>query len=700
MPVKVSGAQVFQQSTDVSEDTKITDILGGAAFKACTSGFAAKQIGGDYGVVTAGHCPDKGKFHPGGPFVGWIHLPYVKGWADTRTDAQFNRIPAGIAYDLRDDYWCGENAKEICDVTGIMKRADMLGEYVCRTGSRTKVSCGEVTNIASRGWCFDKELNRIVCDPVFVMVEGPNLRSRGGDSGSPLYTHEGLALGIHSLHNHLEDGTVDLFFSVIEETEAYLGVKILTEDPTPPSAARKVDVGVESETVRLSWEPPPEGANNYRVYRRKKSTGETFSLIDDTSANSFDHPIAELLPGTEYEYRVKAVNNLDMVGPDSEIAGVSMPAVWGLTAVLDADGVALSWEVPAGDVASFEVHRRAAVIGEPYRKVGDTNTASFVDPTSKLTPGVEYYYRVKTIGSSGLAGGWGPGSNYARAIIPAVKDLAAVVDADAVSVSWTVPEGDVAEYEVYRRAAVIGEPYRKIGDTSTASFEDTISELTPGVEYYYRVKAVGSSDVVGGWGPGPNYARAAIPAVKDLAAVVDADAVSVSWTVPEGDVAEYEVYRRAAVIGEPYRKRGDTSTASFEDTISELTPGVEYYYRVKAVGSSDVVGGWGPGPNYAHAIIPAVKGLTAVVGADGVALSWESPQGDIASYEIYRRAAIADQPYRKLGDTSTALFVDPTSGLTPGVEYYYRVKAVSSSGVAGGWGPGSNYTRAIITKAG
>ena len=334
VPVKVLNARVFEQSTNSSTDTKITDILGGSAFKSCTSGYAAKQVGGYYGVVTAGHCPDNGYFHPGGPLTNWIQLPYVKGWPSKTADAQFNRIPAGIAYDLRDDYWCGENAKRVCDVTGIMKRADMLGEYVCMTGSRTKVSCGEVTNIAYRGRCHDGQWNTLVCDPVFIAVEGPKLRIRGGDSGGPLYNHKGLALGVHSSGIYLEDGTLRLAFSVIEEIEAYLDVKILTEDPTPPSAPRKVDVGVESEVVRLSWTPPPEGANKYRVFRRKKSTDETFSLIGDTSASLFDHPIAELLPGTDYEYRVKAVNNLDMVGPDSEIVAVSIPAVDRLKAQL------------------------------------------------------------------------------------------------------------------------------------------------------------------------------------------------------------------------------------------------------------------------------------------------------------------------------------------------------------------------------
>ncbi len=690
VPVKVSGVQVVKHSTNVPTDTKIADILGGSPFRYCTSGFAAKQVGGDYGIVTAGHCPNYGYFYPSPPFVNWIHLPYVKGEFNARADAQFHRIPTGISYDLRDDYWCGENAEEVCDVTGIKKRADMLGDYVCHTGSQTKVSCGEITNITSN--FLDREWNELIdFDPVFVIVRGPELRDRAGDSGSPLYNHAGVAYGISNIQIMYPNGRVDVLFTAIEEVEAYLDVKILTEDPSPPGPPLRVGVGIESEVVRLSWTPPPEGANRYRVFRRKKSRGDTYNLIGNPSVSSFDHPVAELLPGMEYEYRVKAVNNLDMVGPDSEIATVSIPGVDGLKAQPGVERVSVSWAEPAGDVVSYEVYRRAAVAGEPYRKVGDTEKALFVDAVSGLTPGVEYYYRVKVVGSSGLPGSWGPGSNYARAVVPAVVGLTAVVGVERVSVSWAEPAGDVVSYEVYRRAAVAGEPYRKVGDTKKALFVDAVSGLTPGVEYYYRVKVVGSSGLAGSWGPGSNYARVVAAAVGGLKATAVSGGVSVTWAKPAGDVARYEVYRRAAIRGQPYTKIGQAKSVSYSDPSTGLVPGAEYYYRVKAVGTSGVAGSWGPGSNYARVVAAAVGGLKATAVPGGVSVSWAKPAGDVARYKVYRRVAIQGQPYTEIVETTSASYLDRSAGLIRGIEYYYRVKPVGASGVVGGWGPGPNY---------
>ncbi len=68
-------------------------------------------------------------------------------------------------------------------------------------------------------------------------------------------------------------------------------------------------------------------------------------------------------------------------------------------------------------------------------------------------------------------------------------DLFAVVSADDVVVSWTAPASGAVTYQVYRRAALEGDGYEQIGTTSGATvFRDPVSGLSPGFEYYYRVR--------------------------------------------------------------------------------------------------------------------------------------------------------------------------------------------------------------------
>ncbi len=178
--------------------------------------------------------------------------------------------------------------------------------------------------------------------------------------------------------------------------------------------------------------------------------------------------------------------------------------------------------------------------------------------------------------------------------------------------------------------------------------------------------------------------------------------MEVTWTVPFGGAIIYEVYRRAAVKGSVYKRIDTTRATVYTDNVSGLTPGVEYYYRVKAVDHYEYLGGWGSGSNYAAAIYtPPPSGLSAVVSAGSVVVSWTAPLGNPAGYEVYRRAAVEGDEYQQIGTTSgSTVYRDRVSGLTPGVEYYYRVKAVDRKGSSGSWGTGSNYADVKIPRSG
>ncbi len=690
-----------------------TDFRGGDnSMSSCTPNFAAKKIGGDYGLITAGHCHNYMR-------IRFVFLPYVNGWSSPRADAQFHRIPLrDPAHRLFDDYRCGVNDEDVCDVTGTIARVDMLNKYVCHNGNTSGFSCGTVIDINTRvdhGCTDSDETKEIECEPVMFTFQGPTLMGCKGDSGGPIFDSQGIAYGLltesgrgsrHSRGSGCREGAW-VTGSAVREIEKFLGVEVLTEDPLPPGAPVELAKSIDDDRVSLSWKAPPEGAAQYKVYRRIAASGHEYQEHHTTADTEYVEGLFDLTSGVEYYYRVAAVNNLGMESARSALvsvlvpgAGAAPPDPVGLGAeVVGLNGVRFSWGKPVGDVASYEVYRRAAVKGDPYRKIKTVTSTSFLDPVSGLTAGVEYYYRVKMVSSSGVVGSWGSGSNYARVVMPAVRGLKTNVNSNGVTFSWDRPVGDVASYEVYRRAAVKGDPYRKIKTVTSTSFLDPVSGLTAGVEYYYRVKMVSSSGVVGSWGSGSNYARVVMPAVRGLKTNVNSNGVTFSWDRPVGDVASYEVYRRAAVKGDPYRKIKTVTSTSFLDPVSGLTAGVEYYYRVKMVSSSGVVGSWGSGSNYARVVMPAVRGLKTNVNSNGVTFSWDRPVGDVASFKVFRRIAKPGEVYAEITERKVPYFWDPVAGLTPGVEYYYRVKPVSSAGVVGGWGPGSNYASVRIPAA-
>ncbi len=729
--------------TDASGFSNTAEFRGGEAMY-CTAGFTAKQTGGPYGILTAGHCPDFQTMHR-------VSLPFVVGRKGTRADAQFHRIPHYFSHRMTNDYVCGANANSVCEVTGTAKRTDMMGSYVCLTGRKTGVSCGEITDVSmnpTRWWinrattCLDEDGKGAQCKPVFVRVEGTSLKGCVGDSGGPFYDADGIAYGIlKGTTKGLEcnyKGKKSAVFSVVEEIEDLLDVKVLTEPPRPPSAPQDLMGSLRIKTrvgIRLTWNEPAEGAFSYHVYRRVSRSGGDFKLIATTytpfylDLPFYLDPQSGLLSGFNYEYKVQAVNNLYLRSKFSHTIEVSGFSVKELRAQVNwkgpsnQRGTSISWQLSSlpqsahasdtnpsisrtdnhnAKITNFRVYRRSIGSGDAYQQIGESRCCDYLDPISGLRPGIKYLYRVRPVNQHGLEGSWGSKSDYAAVRAPTAKPKARVADPGTtlngrlfrgVVVSWNEVEADVASYEVYRRAAVSGQPYERIATTGETEYYDPLTGLTPGMEYYYRVKIVGNDGAVGHWGSKSNYAAVRLPALTGLQAAVSSDSGSVTftWAKPAGDVVRYDVYRRAAIRGQPYTKVGDTTTASYSDPLTGLVSGAEYYYRVKAVSAAEAVGSWGPGSNYVWVVAPAVGSLKATAVASGVSVTWQQPTGDVARYKVYRRVAVQGQAYAEIAETEAAPYLDQSTGLTPGTEYYYRVKPVGTNGVVGGWGPGPNY---------
>ncbi|WP_420434656.1 hypothetical protein [Candidatus Poriferisocius sp.] len=213
----------------------------------CTSGFTARRSNGggyDYGIITAGHCGNDLPTETVPFSMNGVELPFVYGWLSATADAQFHSIPtpASGSHYVLDDFLCRDPASyptPSCDVTRTEARANMQDDFVCHTGKNSKTSCGRVTSINhmlkwANAPCRNSAGAIVVCDSVFVKVEGQFLRGCRGDSGGPFY-RGGTAYGIMagtSDRNNCTSGGKTVTFSAIGEVEAFLGVDVLTEPVT------------------------------------------------------------------------------------------------------------------------------------------------------------------------------------------------------------------------------------------------------------------------------------------------------------------------------------------------------------------------------------------------------------------------------------------------------------------------------------
>ena len=251
---------------------------------------------------------------------------------------------------------------------------------------------------------------------------------------------------------------------------------------TPGAPAVKITGTASSGKAKLSW-AAVEGANLYRVYRATSKTG-TYSRIASTSSLSYSDGTAKV--GTNYYYKVKAVNReTEMVSDFSNtvnrVRDLKQPVV-----TLKVDTASGKPKITFEKISGAEKYYIVRATSEKgtYSKLVTVTGTSYIDRTA--VAGKTYYYKVKALHKKDSAD-----SAYSE-ITSRVCDLAKPVVTVKLSkgdprVTWEKISG-AAKYEVWRATSKSG-TYTKVKTTVTSSsFTDT--NVKAGRTYYYKVIAI------------------------------------------------------------------------------------------------------------------------------------------------------------------------------------------------------------------
>jgi len=167
------------------------------------------------------------------------------------------------------------------------------------------------------------------------------------------------------------------------------------------------------------------------------------------------------------------------------------------------------------------------------------------------------------------------------------------------------------------------------------------------------------------------------PAVPTAVTAAPGNAkVTLSWTASAG-ATSYNVYRGTTSYGQAATPVA-TGVTGTTYTNTGLTNGTMYYYRIAAFNAGGNSAESSQVSATPVAPPPVPTGLTAVVGAGKVTLTWTASAG-ATSYNVYRGTTSFGQ-----SATPIAMGVVGTTyvntGLTTGVTYYYRIAAFNAGG--------------------
>jgi subtilisin family serine protease len=278
----------------------------------------------------------------------------------------------------------------------------------------------------------------------------------------------------------------------------------------------------------------------------------------------------------------------------------------------------------------------------------------------------------------------------------APQNLIVVPGVAQAALSWTAPTQNgssaITDY-VIEFSANGGTTWSTFADGVSTSTTATVSGLTNGVTYSFRVSAVSSA----GTSPASDIARAAVgvPSVPTgLAATAGAAQVALRWTTPSqnggSSIADYVIEFRADGV-EAWSTFADGVSTETSATVTGLANGTTHSFRVSAV---NAIGQGGVSSTVTavpwQVYVPSAPRdlvITSVM-ATSISLEWRIPAVDGGGF-------ITGYVVEQSGDGGTTWFNSVVTGtggraggiwfttvydLTSGREYRFRVRATNSTG--------------------
>ena len=157
--------------------------------------------------------------------------------------------------------------------------------------------------------------------------------------------------------------------------------------------------------------------------------------------------------------------------------------------------------------------------------------------------------------------------------------------------------------------------------------------------------------------------------------------IDLTWSASSGTVFGYNVYRGTTAAGEsatPINGGTLITSASYSDNTG-LVPGTQYYYRIQAVGPGGASANSNEASAYTQAAAPTNVSAFAV-STTQIGLTWTAAVGATLGYNVYRGTTPGGESSVMIGWTSTTSYSD-ASGLNPGTQYYYTLRAVGGAGL-------------------
>jgi phosphodiesterase/alkaline phosphatase D-like protein len=452
--------------------------------------------------------------------------------------------------------------------------------------------------------------------------------------------------------------------------------------PAAPTATAATSVTGTSFTA--NW-GSVTGASGYRLdVSTDNGFGSFVSGYNDLAVAGTSQSVTGLTQGQTYYYRVRAQNASGTSTNSNTISlstTVGTPTATAATSITTTSFTA-NWGTVAGatgyrlDVATTNTF----TAGTYVTGFQDLAVAATSQSVTGLTAGTTYYYRVRAESGAGTSGN----SNTITAVtIPAapVATSATSVTASSCTANW----GSVTGATGYRLDVSTASDFSSFvsgyNNLAVAGTSQSITGLGGGATYYYRVRAENAS---GASANSNTISQLLIPAAPTATAATSVTATS--FTANWGSVTGATGYRLDVSTASDFSSfvsgYSNLAVAGTSQSVTGLTSGVTYYYRVRAEDATGTSANSNTISQQTTSSAPVATAATSITTTSFTA-NW----GSVTGATGYRLDVSIDNNFGSFVSGYNNLAVPGTSqsvtGLTAGTTYYYRVRAESGAGTSG-----------------
>ena len=432
------------------------------------------------------------------------------------------------------------------------------------------------------------------------------------------------------------------------------------------------------------------------------SNCSTYTAIPHTPSISLGFNVSGLQAGTEYCFRVSAVNGLGTGAPSSVVRVTTLATVPSAptaltTANVTDTTVTLRWTAPTDTGGSPLIDYRVEVTrtsGKVWTEVPHTASTSRSITVSNLYSGTTYQVRVSAKNGVGYSDYLtGEFKTAAGVPSPPTNLTASSLQAASVRLNWRLPARNggsgITDYKI-EVSSNGGATWTAIRHRASTRLGFDVTNLKRATNYQFRVSAVND---VGTSTPSTVLTLTTPTAVPSAptsltTSEVTDTSVILRWAAPSdtggSPLTDYRV-EVSRTNGRIWTEVPHTASTSRSMTLSNLYSGTTYQVRVSAkndVGFSDYL----TGEFKTAAGVPmAPADLTASnLQESSVRLNWRLPARNGGSGITDYQVEVASDCSRYTAiprDRSTALGFNVT-GLTPNTNYCFRVSAINAVGLS------------------